>query len=177
MTADPPSPRTIRRIPQRGQMDCIIPVVAMVTGKTYESVLADKSLYADREPDGKFRDWWVNYLRDEGFLAFYRPLTEAKRLAENGCQFVGIVGMTIDHLSARHVAALDALGVIDPADGFPDHMSLEAYAENRRYDHCFLDSEFLAVGPPPSDRIIKFALSLRKLLRRLARFRRLIVVH
>jgi hypothetical protein len=135
----------IKRIPQRGIDDCAICVVAMVMGYTYERVLQDSDHYEQQNVRGKFLEWWVEYIRDEGQTAQFRPFVEAYDLWKSPGRTVGILGMTIPHLKRRHVAAVDAAGVVDPANGFPDHLHLADYVASRLPQGVVFDTEFLAI--------------------------------
>ena len=55
----------LTRIPQRTQDDCVTCVVAMVR-RSYERVARDSQRYPNRTSDGKFYEWWVDYLEHEG---------------------------------------------------------------------------------------------------------------
>jgi len=138
--------------------DCAICVVAMVTGYPYERVVHDRERYAQQTADGKYYEWWVDYIQHEGWTVQFRPFIEAYGLWKNDGPTAGILGMTIPHLQVRHVAVLDAKGVIDPADGFPDHIHLVDYILQRLPDGVVFDNEFLTVhcgkrsdGPATTD--------------------------
>lgn len=135
----------IARIPQRTMDDCVTCVVAMVTGYSYERVCDDSARYAQRTSNGKFYEWWVEYLQHQGLKVELRPFMQAYELWKTGGQTVGILGMTIPRLKRRHVAALDAAGVVDPADGCPDHLHLADYVESRCSQGVVIDAEFLAI--------------------------------
>jgi hypothetical protein len=53
--------------------------------------------------------------------------------------------MTIPYLKRRHVAAVDPAGVVDPADNFPDHMSLLDYVSSRSSQGFIFDLDYLAI--------------------------------
>lgn len=114
----------IRRIPQRTKEDCVLSVVAMAMGPpyTYERVLRDSAQFRKTE-DCKFLAWWERYLVREGFKIEYRRFAELYRLADFNGNVRGILGMEIPHLRRRHVVEVDELGIVDPADGAPDHVS------------------------------------------------------
>ncbi len=135
----------IERIPQRTMDDCVICVVAMVMGLSYERVLEDSTRYEQRSSDGKFLEWWVTYIQHQGRTVRFKPFMEAYDLWKSPRQTVGILGMTIPYLRRRHVVAVDAVGVIDPADGSPDHIYLADYVASRRPEGFDFDSEFLMI--------------------------------
>jgi hypothetical protein len=137
----------ILRIPQRGMMDCAICAVAMVMGPpySYERVAADSARYEHVTREGKFHEWWVPYLQHEGFAVCFRPASDLSALGQFGGTVVGLFGMTIPHVRMRHVVAVDALGVVDPADNFPDYVALSEYAHGRVGQGVVFDDEFLAV--------------------------------
>src|ERR1700731_3278434 len=116
----------IKRIPQRSMDDCVTCVVAMVMGYPYERVLKDGDCYEQQNSAGKFLEWWVEYIQHKGRTVRLRPFVEAYDLWKNPRQ-VGILGMTVPDLRRRHVAAVDIAGVVDPADGCPDHVHLADY--------------------------------------------------
>jgi hypothetical protein len=135
----------IERIPQRAMDDCVTCVVAMVMGYPYELVLEDSARYEQQSSGGKFLEWWVAYIQHQGRTVQFRPFMEAYDLWKSPRQAVGILGMTIPHLSRRHVVAVDAAGVIDPADGSPDHIYLADYILSRISQGVIFDSEFLMI--------------------------------
>jgi hypothetical protein len=137
--------KVITRIPQRTVSDCAICVVAMVTGYPHERVSADSGRYVQQTSDGKFYEWWVDYLQHQGWKVEFRPFTEAYDLWKNGGQLLGILGMTIPRLKRRHVVVVEALGVVDPASGCPDHLHLADYIEDRLPQGVVFDTEFLAI--------------------------------
>jgi hypothetical protein len=57
--------------------------------------------------------------------------------------------MDIPHLERRHVVAVDELGILDPADGAPDHISVQEYVLTRLLQGFRFDDEFLAVRKAP----------------------------
>lgn len=136
----------IKKISQRQMEDCVTCVLAMVTGYSYEQVEADRSRYSETTSDGKFYEWWFEYLPREGFQIDRRPFMRAYDLGREK-QTVGILGMTIERLKRRHVVALDAFGVVDPATGFPDHFDLAAYIHRRLPEGFVFDGDFLAIQP------------------------------
>ncbi len=137
----------ILRIPQRGMTDCAICAVAMVMGPpySYERVEEDSARYAQRSPEGKFLEWWVPYLRDARFAVRFSSLGDLPVFGQCRGTVVGLLGMTIPHLRMRHVVAVDELGIVDPANGFPDHMRLGEYIRCRVQDGLVFDDEFLEV--------------------------------
>jgi hypothetical protein len=134
----------IERIPQRSMDDCVTCVVAMVMGYPYERVLRDSDRYEQQNSSGKFLEWWVEYIQHQGRRVQFRPFMEAYDLWKRPRQ-VGILGMTVPHLKRRHVAAVDMAGVVDPADGSPDHIHLADYVASRLPQGVVFDTEFLAI--------------------------------
>lgn len=125
--------------------DCVTCVVAMVMGYSYERILEDSARYEQRSTEGKFLEWWVPYIQHQGRTVNFRPFMEAYDLWKSPHEAAGILGMTIPHLKWRHVVAVDAAGVVDPADGFPEHMHLAEYIACRLPGGFVFDTEFLAV--------------------------------
>jgi hypothetical protein len=140
----------ITRIPQRTKDDCTICVVAMVMGApyTYERVLEDSSKYPKSTPGGKFPAWWETYLREEGFDFHYCRFNGLYALPDYGGIVLGMLGMDIPRLKAMHIVAVDELGVVDPADNAPDHISIPEYVLNRLHDAVVFHDEWLAVRKP-----------------------------
>jgi hypothetical protein len=143
-------PRRVRsgpvltRIPQREPEDCLICTVAMVLGYSYERVLSDSQRYP-QQLDGKYDEWWVDYIQHQGRRVVFRPTSEAHDLVRFPKATVGILGITFYHLKRRHVVALDSMDVLDPRDGQPDHMRLADYMMLNGPDGFDFDSEFLVI--------------------------------
>lgn len=137
----------IVRIPQRTKEDCAICVVAMVMGHpySYERVQKDSMKYAKVLPDGNFNPWWESYLRDKGFEPVCRPFRDLYCLPHFGGSVVGLLGMNIPHIKWGHIVAVDELGVIDAADGAPEHMEVAEYIFSRKAQGFVFHSEFLLV--------------------------------
>ena len=125
--------------------DCVTCVVAMVTGYPYEHVLEDSKRYPQQTSDGKYYEWWVDYFQHQRLKVEFRPFMGAYDLWKEADRAVGILGMTIPHLKRRHVAAVDQAGVVDPADGCPDHIHLADYIQSRLPQGVVFDTEFLAI--------------------------------
>jgi hypothetical protein len=53
--------------------------------------------------------------------------------------------MDVPHLKVGHIVAVDELGIVDPANGSPDHIEIAEYVLNRRSQGVNFHSEFLAV--------------------------------
>jgi hypothetical protein len=108
--------------------------------------LRDSTRYDKQNSMGKFIEWWMPYMHEQGLRVALRPFMDAYSLwrSPEG-RTVGILGMTLPHLKRRHVAAVDAAGVIDPADGFPDHLHLADYIASRLPQGVVFDNDFLAV--------------------------------
>ncbi|HVB82274.1 MAG TPA: hypothetical protein VNE82_20265 [Candidatus Binataceae bacterium] len=119
----------------------------MVTGYSYERVLDDSKRYEQQTKDGKFYEWWVDYLQHRGLKVDFRRFIAAYDLWKDGGRTVGILGMTIPHLKRRHVVAVDAGGVVDPADGCPDRLNLADYIASRLPQGVVFDDVFLAIVP------------------------------
>ena len=139
----------LARIGQRTKADCSICVTAMVTGLSYEQVVADSARYETVSPEGKFYAWWEPYLRDLGFRFAYRPFMDLYKLQAFRGSTVGILGLSFPHLKAGHVVAVDEIGVIDPADGGLEHMTIQEHILSRRRDGAEFHEEFLAVELRP----------------------------
>jgi hypothetical protein len=137
----------IQRISQRTKDDCAICTVAMVMGQpyTYERVSKDSANFPTSTVGGKFLAWWETYLVLEGFEKAYRPFNDLYRLPDTSGNVRGILGMDIPHLRWRHVVAVDELGIIDPAAGAPEHISVQEYVFSRSPQGVRFDDEFLAV--------------------------------
>jgi hypothetical protein len=139
--------RVIERIPQIERTDCAICVAAMAMGHpyTYERVLRDSDKYPKVLENGKYHAWWELYLRDEGFRACYRPFLDLYQLPRFYGRVVGLLGMDIPHIQWGHIVCVDEIGIIDPADGAPDHIDIGQYVLDRRAQGVIFHSEFLAV--------------------------------
>lgn len=133
----------LERVPQRSRHDCAICAVAMVLGCAYERVEADRATLT--QFDDKTA-WWEHYLLDAGCPNVYRPLAEIGALLVADTPMVGLLAMESRRLQAGHVVALDQVGVLDPSDGFPEHMSWSKYPAVKRSQGFTLDSEFLLVS-------------------------------
>ena len=136
----------IHRVEQRGQLDCVTCVVSMVMGSDfpYERVDADSERY-QKTKDGKFYEWWVEYLQHNGFRVYFRPFSGLYQIKCFGGEVVGILGLTIPHERMRHVVAVDELGIVDPSTGAPDHFDIAEYVKARVADGLVFDEKFLAV--------------------------------
>jgi hypothetical protein len=145
----------ITRIPQRAQGDCAICTVAMVMGPpySYERVLADSLTYRKISSEGLFSAWWETYFREEGFESVYCYFDGLHALEQYGGTVLGMLGMDVPHLNRGHIVAVDELGVVDPADNAPDHMSVGVYVRNRIQDGVVFHTEWLAVRKIPADRL------------------------
>jgi hypothetical protein len=139
--------RLVSRVPQRTRDDCVICTVAMALGYSYKRVQSDSRAYPQLTEDGKFFEWWVGYMQDEGRHIALRPSIEAYDLWKHQDGTVGILGMTIERERRRHVAALDTVGVVDPANGAPDHVELAEYIIGRCAQGFLFDPDFLLVTP------------------------------
>lgn len=110
--------------------------VAMVMGHPYcyERVRSESDKYTKVSVEGKFLAWWERYFRDEGFQIAYRPFADLYNLPNVGGSIVGLLGMDFRHLRRSHIVAVDELGIIDPADNSPAHISIESYVLSRIED-------------------------------------------
>jgi hypothetical protein len=115
---------------------------------SYERVLRDSAKYPQVLENVKFHAWWEPYLSAEGFRAVYRPFLDLCNLPRFRGRVVGLLGMTITHIRKRHIVAVDELGIIDPADGAPDHIfyiEIGNYINERESQGFTFDDDFLAV--------------------------------
>jgi hypothetical protein len=140
----------LKRIAQRTKTDCAICVIAMVMGQpySYERVLTDSSRYPAETSDGKFVDWWRSYLAAEGFETEYRRFLDIYAIPKFAGSMSAILAMTIPHLKAVHVVAIDEIGIVDPANDSPDHAAIQDYLQSRLSDGVVFDDAFLAVWRP-----------------------------
>lgn len=140
----------IRRIAQRQQDDCAICVVAMLMEPLhyYDRVCIESGKYEKNGPSGKFYAWWESYLTDNGFRLCYRPFMDLYELPRFGGRVVGVLGMDMPQLRFSHIVCVDEIGVVDPADGAPDHIELAEYVLSRRAHGAVFHKEFLAVAGP-----------------------------
>src|ERR1700730_109030 len=134
------------RINQRTQVDCAICTTAMVLGFPYERVVQDR-MQRYGELDDKAA-WWEWYFVDEGWRIAYLPLRKRAVVEAVGSLTLGVLRLDHPQIRMAHVAVLDELGVVDPADGFPEHMPFGTWAAVKRSQGFVLDPEFLAVGLP-----------------------------
>ena len=123
----------------------------MVVGQpySYEKVLRDSAQFPMTTAGGKFLAWWEIYLDREGFEKAYRPFADLDQLPDFSGNVRGILGIDIPHLEGRHVVAVDELGILDPADGAPDYISVQEYVLTRLLQGFRFDDEFLAVRKAP----------------------------
>jgi hypothetical protein len=120
----------------------------MALGYTYERVLTDEAGYLKQTGNGKFYEWWAEYIAHQGLQQDLRPLNEAANLQSfHGPRAVGILGLTFEHLRWRHVAAIDVVGVVDPANGFPNHMEVAEYVATRQAQGGTFDRDFRVIYP------------------------------
>jgi hypothetical protein len=140
----------IRRIAQRQQNDCAICVVAMLMQPfhDYDRVCIESSKYEKNAPGGKFYTWWESYLTDNGFRLCYRPFMDLYEIPRFGGLVVGVLGIDMPQLRYSHIVCVDEIGVVDPADGAPDHSELAEYVLSRCAQGAIFHKEFLAVARP-----------------------------
>ncbi len=115
----------------------------MVLGYTYDRVKADRAEVA--QFDDKTA-WWERYLWDAGYTNFYRPVADVGVVLAAGTSLVGLLVMQNRDLRAAHIVAVDEVGVLDPSDGFPEHVAWSTYPAVKRAQGFTLGSEFLAVS-------------------------------
>jgi hypothetical protein len=141
----------IRRIAQRQQNDCAICVVAMLMApiQDYDRVYNESSKYEKNAPGSKYYAWWESYLTDNGFHLCYRPFIDLYEIPRFGGLVVGLLGMDMPQLRSSHIVCVDEIGVVDPADGAPDHAELAEYVVGRSAQGAIFHKEFLAVARRP----------------------------
>lgn len=141
----------IVRIPQRTQTDCDICTVAMVMAAllgeaySYERVLEDTRRYPKINADGRFSAWWETYFCDQGLDSRYFAFDGLYSLPDFHGSIVGMLGMYIPRLKIGHIVAVDDVGVIDPADHAPDHVTLADYILSRTLDGVMFQDIWLGV--------------------------------
>ena len=131
---------------QRQRDDCAICTAAMVMSYPYEQVLEDRHQRYPRFDDKTA--WWEWYFQDEGRQIEYLPLQERDAIRANHSNVLGVIGLKHHGLSVGHIVVLDELGVVDPADGLPDHMAFADWRIARLSQGFVLEREFLAVLSP-----------------------------
>jgi hypothetical protein len=163
----------LRRVAQRTQSDCVICVLAMVMGwpYSYERVLRDSEKYL-KEVDGKFLGWWDYYLADEGFQIVLRPFSDLYELPRFAGKVVGLLNLSFPHLQQGHIVAVDEMGVVDPADGSPDHINIARYVRDRTAQGARFDASFLAVRRPPFRMLRRLIANIATLFSRLVEWGR-----
>jgi hypothetical protein len=112
---------------------------------SYERVLAASTKYPHTTLEGKFFEWWVPYLRDEGFELMRCRFDGLHALGQDGGAVVGLLCMDIPHLQWAHIVAVDEFGVVDPADNAPAHVPLHNYVNMRSVDGVKFHEDWLAV--------------------------------
>ena len=134
----------VARINQRERDDCAICTVAMVLSYPYERVREDRI-----RRYGHFDDktaWWERYFQDEGRAVAYLPLSQLQVVQGKDSDVLGVLVASNPALEAAHVVVVDEDGVVDPADGCPDHLVLAQWATLRVAQGFVLDGEFLVVA-------------------------------
>jgi hypothetical protein len=115
------SPMKVVRVNQRQKDDCAICTAAMALSYSYERVLEDRrrrySPFDDKD------SWWEWYFQDEGRRVAYLPLQERDVTQAHDSNVLGVLGLTHPRLSVGHVVVMDEVGVVDPSDGFPEHLA------------------------------------------------------
>ena len=64
----------------------------------------------------------------------------------NDSNVLGVLVVTHPRLSVAHIVVIDELGVVDPSDGFPEHLAFVKWKALRLAQGFVLESEFLAVS-------------------------------
>lgn len=118
----------------------------MVLSYRYERVLEDRQ---QRFPqfDNK-TSWWEWYFLDEGRQIEYLPLQARDLIQDHDSNVLGVIGLKHHGHAMGHIVVLDELGVVDPAEGFPDHMSFADWRVAKLSQGFVLEPEFLAVLSP-----------------------------
>jgi hypothetical protein len=132
------------RINQREMTDCAICVAAMVLSYSYERVLEDRRR---RYPqlDNKTA-WWEWYFQDEGRVVDYLPLAQLQVVQVKDSAVIGVLMANNPAIEKGHVVVVDEVGVVDPADGCPDHLMFARWASLKVTQGFVLDRDFLAVA-------------------------------
>jgi hypothetical protein len=116
----------------------------MALSYSYERVLKDR-----RRRYPQFDDkaaWWEWYFQDEGRRIAYLPLQERDVVQANDSNVLGVLVVTHPRLSVAHIVVMDELGVVDPSDGFPEHLAFVKWKALKLAQGFVLESEFLAVS-------------------------------
>jgi hypothetical protein len=137
----------VRRIPQRTTNDCAVCSVATVLGFSYERVLRDRQARYSHFDD--CTAWWEPYLEEENRRCQYLPTKNLDSISSSGGGVVGLLVMHHPGLRAAHLVAIDEIGVVDPSDGFPDHVPCYRYFPMKLAQGFVLDEEFLAIDEGP----------------------------
>ena len=117
----------------------------MVLGYAYERVREDRTRRYGPLDDKTA--WWEWYFQDEGRAVEYLPLSQLHVVQGKDSDFLGVLVANNAMLEAAHIVVVDELGVIDPADGFPDHLTTAQWETLRAAQGFVLDSEFLVIHP------------------------------
>jgi hypothetical protein len=126
----------MEKVSQRTGDDCLICVLAMVMGPpyTYERVSRDSQKYRHTDDQGRFVAWFADYLRDEGFEAEHRPISDLRTFSDLASLPEGRRAMLVfrmPHLKINHVVAIDHRGIIDPQrdDNSSNYQTVEEFRE------------------------------------------------
>ena len=85
------------------------------------------------------------HLRDEGFLISYRPLGDLVVAGTFDEGATGVIHLDVPRLQWGHVVAVDAYGVANPSDGWPERVSLVEFFAWCRGQGAQIDRDFLWV--------------------------------
>ena len=112
----------ITYVKQRGETDCVIACLAMVTGKSYDETLEVFAPYWDKySEEGVGDNAFYQYLGDNGYLVqtfkkFYEP-TQSNRIIWPIEPFAPVHVLGVDYLGDEHGIVMDKDGLIfDPYD-------------------------------------------------------------
>ena len=107
-------------VPQRGETDCVIACLAMVTGKPYDEVLEEFAGYwKDNSEEGVGDNAFYQYLGQHGYLVqtfkrLYEP-SQTPRTPWPPAPFAPIHVLGVDYMGDEHGIVMDKDGLIhDP---------------------------------------------------------------
>lgn len=110
----------IRWVEQRGETDCVIACLAMVTETPYDEVLKEFSAYWDiYKEEGVGDNAFYQYLSEKGYLVqtfkrVYEP-TQTPRTPWPPPPFAPVHVLGVDYMGDEHGVVMDADGIIfDP---------------------------------------------------------------
>ncbi len=112
----------IQYVPQRGETDCVIACLAMVTGKSYDEVMEEFAPYWKLTSDeGVGDNAFYQYLSQHGYVTqtfkqAYEP-SQSNRAEWPPRPFAPVHVLGVDYLGDEHGIVMDSGGVIfDPYD-------------------------------------------------------------